>query len=197
MKKIILATTNQNKINEFKELLYKEKIEVISQKNLNIEKVVESAPTFIENALIKARHASKSGFPALADDSGLIIKMLNGKPGVYSSRFCGALSTDKSNIEKVLKEMSNFKMSERNAQLYCALAYVRFPEDPIPIVVEGSLNGVIAKFISKSKNGFGYDPIFFLINHNKMLSELTLKEKTRISHRSKAIKKMINKIIYS
>lgn len=197
MKKIILATTNQNKINELKELLYQEKIDAISQKNLNIKKVVESAPTFIENALIKARHASKAGFPALADDSGLIIKTLNGKPGVYSSRFCGELSTDTSNIEKVLKEMSNVKMSERNAQLYCALAYVRFPEDPIPIVVEGYLNGMIAKFVSKTTNGFGYDPIFFLVDYNKMLSEFTLKEKTQISHRSKAIKKMINKIICS
>lgn len=195
MKKIILATTNQNKINELKELLYKSKINAISQKDLYIKKIVESAPTFIENALIKARHASKFGLPALSDDSGLIIEALNGKPGIYSSRFCGKLSTDNNNIKKVLEKMSNFKMSERHAQLYCALAYVRFPEDPTPIIVEGFLKGTIAQFISKSKNGFGYDPIFFLVKYNKMLSELTLKEKIKISHRSKAIKKMIKKII--
>ncbi|MDQ1237280.1 MAG: RdgB/HAM1 family non-canonical purine NTP pyrophosphatase [Wigglesworthia glossinidia] len=195
MKKIILATTNQNKINELKEALYKAQINTVSQKNFKINNVFESAPTFIENALIKARNASKLGFPALADDSGLIIKALNGKPGVYSSRFCGELSTDRNNIEKVLQKMSKYNTSERHAKLYCVLAYVRFFNDPTPIIIESSLDGLISTFISKSTYGFGYDSIFFLPKQKKMLSELTLKEKIKISHRGKAIKKMINKLI--
>ncbi|KAI9575636.1 hypothetical protein GQX74_015768 [Glossina fuscipes] len=148
--KEIESTTNQNKINELKEALYKVQINTVSQKNFKINNVFESAPTFIENALIKARNASKLGFPALADDSGLIIKALNGKPGVYSSRFCGELSTDRNNIEKVLQKMSKYNISERHAKLYCVLAYVRFFNDPTPIIIESSLDGLISTFISKT-----------------------------------------------
>ncbi|BAC24224.1 yggV [Wigglesworthia glossinidia endosymbiont of Glossina brevipalpis] len=191
MKKIILATSNKNKIIEFKKILSELNINTISQKDLGICSIEENKSTFLENALIKARNASKYGFPALSDDSGLIIKTLNGEPGVYSSRFSGNQSNDIKNINMVLKKMLPFKKMDRQACMHCVLIYIRNPNDPIPIISSGTIYGKISNSISKINFGFGYDSIFFLPKKKKTISELTLEEKIKISHRGIAMKKMI------
>lgn len=186
MKKIILATSNSGKIAELRSLLYP--TECVPQSMLGIQDAEETGLSFIENALIKARHASRfSGEPALADDSGLVVPALNGQPGIYSARFAGKNASDADNIERLLQQLRLKHTSDRSAFFYCAIALVSHADDPTPMIATGTLNGIITEAPTGNK-GFGYDPIFYLPSHQCTLAELSTAEKNTISHRAQALK---------
>lgn len=181
---IILATSNPGKIKELRVLLAPR--ECTPQKELGISDADETGHTFIENALIKARHAScASGLPAIADDSGLVIPALNGAPGIYSSRFAGAGATDEDNIKKVLNQLPDSDVPIE-AYFYCVIVMLLHAEDPTPSIGTGTLMGEIVRD-PKGTHGFGYDPIFYVPQFECTLAELSQEKKHSISHRSSAL----------
>ncbi|MDX2347093.1 MAG: RdgB/HAM1 family non-canonical purine NTP pyrophosphatase [Legionella sp.] len=185
---IILATGNAGKIREFRALLSSK--HCIPQGDLNISDADETGSTFIENALLKARHASRiSNMPAIADDSGLVIPCLNGKPGIYSSRFAGDNATDQENIERVLYLLEKNANTPVDAFFYCAIALIQHADDPTPLFGTGRLMGQIIT-TPKGSDGFGYDPIFYLPEERCTLAELTPAKKNALSHRAQALKAM-------
>jgi len=192
--KIVLASNNPGKIQEIKALLVDLPIDLISQSELNISEIAETGTTFIENALIKARHASNvSGLPALADDSGLAIDALGGAPGVYSSRYAGKDATHLDCINKVLAELEGVPDNKRTARFYCAIAFVRNVDDPSPLVCEGVWPGTIMH-APRGTKGFGYDPIFYLPEYQCSAAELEPKFKNQISHRGQAMTEFRKKL---
>ena len=189
IKKIIFASSNKGKIKEVSEILSEFNIQVIPQSEFNIPDADETGLTFIENAILKARQCCKyTGLPAIADDSGLEIEFLNGEPGIYSARYAGEHSNSKKNIDKVLLKMNGIE--NRKAKFQCAIALLTHEKDPTPKIFTGSLNGNIIDEL-KGDNGFGYDPIF-TVDSNKTLAETSKEEKNKISHRAKALQKLIN-----
>lgn len=189
MKKIILATSNAGKIAELQALL--SPIECISQGALGIDDADETGLSFIENAIIKARHASRlSGEPALADDSGLVVPALNGQPGIYSARFAGIHASDATNINRLLELLQHTPADDRSAFFYCAIALVTHADDPTPIIATGTLHGYITEARAGDK-GFGYDPVFYLPSHQCTLAELPSAGKNIISHRAHALKQFL------
>lgn len=189
MDTLVLATNSKGKISELTALL--SPIHCIPQAQLHIPEVAETGLSFIENALIKARHASsQSTYPALGDDSGLVIDALDGRPGIYSARFAGDKASDAANMQKVLDHMRGVESEARQAYFYCAIALVRYPTDPTPILAFGRLDGVIIQ-TPQGQDGFGYDPIFFLPAYKKTLAELSAEEKNRISHRAIALRDLL------
>mgnify|MGYP000011024859 FL=1 len=192
MKKIILATSNLGKVRELNSML-KGHYNVVSQIDMKVEEVPETGASFIENALIKARNASsQSQLPALADDSGLVVDALNGKPGIYSARYAGENATDKDNIVKLLSSMDD--QEDRRASFWCAMVFVRYANDPEPIVVEKSWEGQILREL-KGQNGFGYDPIFFLPELNCTSAQLSAEEKNQQSHRGQALQEILKHLL--
>jgi XTP/dITP diphosphohydrolase len=189
MQKLILASNNASKVNEFQALLALLNFEVIPQGALGIPPAEEPYDTFIENALEKARHASSaSGHPAIADDSGLRVYALDGRPGVLSARYAGEQGNDAANNHKLITELNNIR--DRSAHFVCALVFVNSADDPEPLIVETSWHGVIVDE-PKGSNGFGYDPHFFLPELNMTAAELPLAQKNLISHRSHAVRDML------
>ena len=188
IKEVVLATKNQGKIKEFTELLSPVFGKVLSLREFNsLPEIVEDGETFGENALKKARVISKlTQKITLADDSGLEVDALGGRPGVFSSRYAGENAGDEENINKLLQELKG--AANRNARFVCCLALV-FP-DGKEITVEGRCEGVIVEE-PKGKGGFGYDPVFYLPELNKTMAELTLEEKNLLSHRSRAVNALI------
>jgi XTP/dITP diphosphohydrolase len=184
---IILATGNLGKIEEFRSLLSPQ--HCIPQRDLGIKDADETGSTFIENALLKARHASLiAKKPAIADDSGLVIPMLDGKPGIYSSRFAGEHATDQDNIKHVLNLLQTKSQHDTSpkAFFYCAIVLIQYADDPTPFFGTGSLEGHIVSN-PKGAHGFGYDPIFYLPEYGCTLAELSLSIKNTISHRARAL----------
>ena len=192
MKKIILATSNLGKVRELNSML-EGQYNVVSQIDMKVEEVPETGASFIENALIKARNASsQSQLPALADDSGLVVDALNGEPGIYSSRYAGENATDEDNIVKLLSRMDN--EDNRGASFWCAMVFVSYTSDPEPIIVEKSWEGQILREL-KGKNGFGYDPIFYLPELNCTSAQLSAEEKNRKSHRGQALQEILKHLL--
>lgn len=186
--KIILATNNAGKLQEIKALLQATNIELVSQADFNIPACDESGLTFIENAILKARHASKhSGLPAIADDSGLMVDALHDAPGVMSARFATPQTSDAANITKLLMELENIPLSQRTARFHCVAVYLRHANDPVPLIGQGIWEGQIA-MEPKGSGGFGYDPIFWVLTHKCTAAELPTLEKNRISHRGQALR---------
>jgi XTP/dITP diphosphohydrolase len=188
--KLVLASANPGKLREIGEMLAPLAV-VIPQQNLGISEVEEPHATFLENALAKARHASRaSALPALADDSGLCVAALGGEPGVHSAYYAGREGDreerDTRNNKKLLGELADL----RTAYYVCLLVLVRHPNDPRPLLAEGIWRGEIAR-APKGVNGFGYDPLFFLPNLGKTAAELDPAQKNRISHRGIALRKLI------
>jgi XTP/dITP diphosphohydrolase len=189
MKEIILATSNPGKIAELQQLLAP--ITCIPQQALNIKDAEEIGLSFIENAILKARHASQhSGQAALADDSGLVVSALQGEPGIYSARYAGPEASDAENIERLLHALEQTPSHQRQAFFYCAIALMSHANDPTPIVATGQLHGMITEQRS-GLNGFGYDPVFYLPSYQCTLAELSPLEKNKISHRAQALKQLI------
>jgi XTP/dITP diphosphohydrolase len=185
MKEIILATSNSGKIKELQSLLAP--IQCIPQNTLGLSSAEETGLSFIENALIKARHVSLlTGKPALADDSGLVVPALNGEPGIYSARYSGIDATDMSNIDLLLKNMDQLSGEQRQAFFYCAIALVHCATDPTPIIATGIFHGSIAAKAS-GDGGFGYDPIFYVNEYQCTAAQLPVNIKNTISHRAKAL----------
>ncbi|HEX2548541.1 MAG TPA: RdgB/HAM1 family non-canonical purine NTP pyrophosphatase [Gammaproteobacteria bacterium] len=192
--KIVLASSNKGKITEFKRIFSGLEIEVIPQSELHIKDVPETGLTFIENALIKARHASlQSGLPAISDDSGILVEALQNRPGIYSARFAGSHATGDENIQKLLNELKNISLEKRNAFFYCVLVFLSHPEDPTPIIAEGIWQGKILHE-TRGMKGFGYDPIFYDENEKCSAAELDLNKKNQISHRGKALAALLKKM---
>ncbi len=194
MRKIILATCNLGKVAEFQELLAPLNFEVIPQTLLKIAAIEETGLTFVENALLKARHAAlQSGLPAIADDSGLVVDALNGAPGLYSARYAGENVSAEAHIEKLLSAMKNVPNAQRTAHYCCALVYLSHPNNPEPIFAEGKWHGKILQ-TPQGKGGFGYDPIFYVPTENYSAAELPSELKHRISHRGQAMQVLSQKL---
>lgn len=192
--KIIFASNNLGKINELQHLLAGTDLEIIPQKKLSVPDISETGTTFVENALLKARHAcQQTGLPAIADDSGLIVNALKGAPGIYSARYAGEKANSKDNINKLLNEMRQSPESNRDAYFYCVLVMMMHEHDPTPLICEGAWQGVILT-APRGDNGFGYDPIFFDRDEGVTAAELPLFKKNQISHRAKAMTLLVEKI---
>jgi XTP/dITP diphosphohydrolase len=188
MKKIILASSNKGKIREIRESLQDLPIELISQTQFEIKDAEETGLTFVENAILKARHAAvESGLPALADDSGLCVEALAGRPGVYSARYAGPNGRDADLIEKLLREMQ--KVSNRKATFHCVLVLLQHPQDPTPLVCHGIWHGEILE-AGQGQQGFGYDPVFYVPDYKCSAAELPSSLKNEISHRGMAMKQL-------
>lgn len=193
----VLASNNAGKLKEFKELLEPFAIDIEPQKSFNVDDAIEDGLSFIENAIIKARHASKlTGRPALADDSGLEVDALNGEPGIYSARYAsmgGGEKSDIANLEKVLQAMTGVEEADRVARFHCVLAFVRHATDPTPIIIQGTWEGRILE-APRGVNGFGYDPIFWVESHQCSSAELPKDVKNQLSHRGRAVRQFIQKM---
>ena len=194
MKKLVLASRNQGKLADFALLLATLNIELISVADFTDEEVEETGVTFIENALLKARYASRvSGLPALADDSGLVVAALDGAPGIYSARYAGAGAADNANNLKLLANMTHLTAEQREAHFHCSLVLVMSADDPAPLVGEGRWQGVIAAQETGIR-GFGYDPLFIPVDAIQSVAELTAEEKNRRSHRGLAMQGLLPKL---
>lgn len=187
MQKVVLATGNPGKVRELADLLSAFGLDIVAQTELGVESAEETGLTFIENAILKARHAAQiTGLPAIADDSGLAVDALGGAPGIYSARYAGEEASDQQNLEKLLAAMENVPDDQRQAQFHCVLVYLRHAEDPTPLVFHGSWEGEITR-ASVGFGGFGYDPIFAVPALGKTAAELSKAEKGAVSHRGKAL----------
>jgi XTP/dITP diphosphohydrolase len=190
LKKLVIASNNQGKLREINTLLEPLAIEAVPQCDFNAGEVDEPYATFVENALAKARHASRcSGLPALADDSGICVSALGGAPGVASARYAGEPKSDARNNLKLIEALEN--QSDRRAYYYCVIVLVRHADDPQPIIVDGSWHGEIVDQ-PRGEGGFGYDPYFFVPEFGKTSAELTAAQKNRISHRGQALAHLVD-----
>ena len=189
--KIILASGNPAKLRELAALLAPLGLELIAQGALGIDSAAESGSTFLENALLKARHAARvSGLPALADDSGIEVDALGGRPGVCSARFAGEGASDEDNLQKLLAELHDVPPPFRQARYHCVIALVRRSDDPEPIVAQGTWEGEIARE-PRGGGGFGYDPIFLPSGSHHTAAELEAAEKNTVSHRAQALRRLV------
>jgi XTP/dITP diphosphohydrolase len=194
MQKIVLASSNQGKLREIQQVLAHLDMQLLPQSEFDVEDADETGLTFVENAIIKARHAAAiSGLPALADDSGLEVDALQGRPGIYSSRFAGDKATDGDNIQKLLSDMEGIESPQRSARFRCVLVYLRHAEDPSPIIAEGSWEGFILEE-QRGHNGFGYDPVFYIPEHQRTAAELEAEIKNQHSHRARALVQLVERM---
>jgi XTP/dITP diphosphohydrolase len=192
MQKLVIASNNPGKLREIGAILAPLGFEVFPQSAFNIPEAEEPYCTFIENCLAKARHASlHSGLPALADDSGICVEALNGAPGVYSARFAGEPKSDARNNQKLIELLQGH--ADRRAHYYCVIVLVRWPEDPQPLIAEGSWHGEIID-VPRGTGGFGYDPHFLVPELGQTGAELPMELKNRISHRGKALAALVERL---
>jgi len=186
--KIVLASGNPGKIREIQALLAEHPI--VPQSDFSISDAEETGTTFVENAIIKARHAAQhSGLPAIADDSGLVVDALDGAPGVYSARYAGPGSSDLDNLQKLLRELEGVPEAQRSARFICVLAFMKHGADPTPVIAQGVWEGRILTRPAGS-NGFGYDPVFWVPTHQCASAELAPEVKNALSHRGQALRNL-------
>ena len=190
-KRIVLASNNPGKLREFNALLGGIDIEVVPQSDYGVPEAEETGQTFVENALLKARHASRlTDLPALADDSGLEVDALNGAPGIYSARFAGKGASDEQNLVKLLADLEGLPEDQRSARFQCLLVYLRHELDPTPLICQGTWEGRILT-APRGKNGFGYDPVFYVASHGCSSAELPAEVKNTLSHRGQALRALL------
>lgn len=190
MQKIVLASGNKGKVREFNQLLAGSGFEVIPQTELGVEEVEETGLTFVENAILKARAAAEqTGLPAIADDSGLEVDFLKGVPGIYSARYAGVGASDQDNIDKLMIALDGVAEAERTARFQCLMVFMRHASDPTPIICNGTWEGSITT-AQQGDNGFGYDPVFWVAEHQCTSAELGSEQKNSMSHRGKALQQM-------
>jgi len=193
-RRLVLASGNAGKLRELSAMLQPLGWTVSPQGDWSVEEAVEDGLSFIENALIKARHAARlTGLPSLGDDSGLVVDALDGRPGIYSSRYAGDAADDHANNSKLLAELSGVPAARRGAHFYCAMALVRHAQDPAPLLATGEWRGRILTAPTGS-GGFGYDPLFRVPEHGCSAAELPAAVKNRISHRGKALVQLLRQI---
>ncbi|MCP5162362.1 MAG: RdgB/HAM1 family non-canonical purine NTP pyrophosphatase [Hahellaceae bacterium] len=188
---IVLASSNKGKISELNALLDSVGLKVVPQSEFAISDADEAGLTFVENALIKARHASReSGLPAIADDSGLEVDALQGAPGIYSARYAGRPTSDERNNEKLLNDLSEISEPHRTARYHCVLVYLQHAEDPTPLICHGVWEGEILTR-PQGNGGFGYDPLFWVASEQCSAAELSPDRKNALSHRGHALQKLL------
>ncbi|AZM97867.1 RdgB/HAM1 family non-canonical purine NTP pyrophosphatase [Vreelandella venusta] len=188
---LVLASGNVGKLKEFNQLLTPLGLDVRAQSEFGVGDVEETGLTFVENALLKAREASRiSGLPALADDSGLEVDALHGAPGIYSARYAGEPKSDERNNEKLLTSLSSYAEGQRSGRYWCVLVYLRHAEDPVPVIVQRSWEGEILAH-PRGNGGFGYDPLFWLPDQGMSVAELSSETKNRLSHRGRALQGLV------
>lgn len=193
MQRIVLASGNEGKLVELQAILSEKQIELVPQSEFSISEANETGLSFVENAIIKARHAcSKTGLPAIADDSGIEVDALNGEPGIYSARYAGVSGpeADAENNAKLLTELEQVAEQDRTARFQCAIVYLRHEKDPMPLICQGTWEGRIL-FSAVGANGFGYDPLFYVPTHNCASAELDPILKNSISHRGQALTQLM------
>ena len=195
MNKIVLASGNKGKLNEFSQLFAKHHVSVHPQSEFNVPDVPETGTTFIENAIIKARHAAKlTGLPAIADDSGLVVDALHGAPGIYSARYAGEHGNDTANCDKLLSELGKLgNAASRKAKFLCVLVFMQHENDPTPIISQGEWHGEITESAS-GDGGFGYDPIFYVPSQQATAAMLDKSIKNSISHRGQALAQLMQQL---
>lgn len=188
--KIIFASGNAHKINEVRTIFAKElpAIELLAQRDCGVSaETAETGATFVENAILKARHAALiTGLPVMADDSGLCVDALGGRPGINSARYAGEKADGGQNIAKLLAEMQPISPEKRTARFHSVIVYLRHVADPLPIICQGTWEGMILT-ASRGKSAFGYEPIFFLPENNQTVAEMSLAQKNTLSHRARAV----------
>jgi XTP/dITP diphosphohydrolase len=192
--RVVLATANPGKLREFHALLAPLGFEVLPQSPFTSKSAAETGPTFIENAILKARHAARAaGLPAIADDSGIEVDVLHGAPGVYSARYAGEGASDGANLHKLREQLRDIPQTQRAARYHCALAYLRWDADPSPLLAQASWEGRIIDE-PRGAGGFGYDPIFEVAGRGLTAAELSAEEKNRLSHRGKALRVLVDQL---
>lgn len=193
--KLVLASSNPGKLAELRDLLGDTDIELVAQSDLGVEDAEETATTFVENALLKARHAAAiTGLPALADDSGICVDALGGAPGLYSARYSGVHGDAQANIDKLLAALHGEPAARRTAHFYAVIVMLRHAGDPQPIIAEGVWPGVILEQ-RRGEGGFGYDPVFFDPQTGQSAAELEAGVKNRMSHRGRALAALREKLL--
>lgn len=186
--RVVLASGNAGKLREFSRLLVELGMELVPQSEFGLAEAVEDGLSFVENALIKARHASAgSGLPALADDSGIAVDHLDGAPGIRSARFAGEGASDAENLRLLLDRLDGVPASRRGAAFHCVLVMVRCADDPVPIIAEGVWRGQVLES-ARGVGGFGYDPVFLVPSLGLTAAELSPARKNRLSHRGRAVR---------
>lgn len=189
--KLVLASGNQGKIAELQSILSPLNIEVLAQSRFGTPEADETGLSFVENAIIKARNAAEhSGWASVADDSGLEVDCIQGAPGIYSARYSGENATDETNNRKLLYELRGIPAGKRTARFHCALALFRFPNDPAPLIVHDTWEGLILEE-PRGENGFGYDPLFYIPELDCTSAELAKDKKNQLSHRGKAMQQLL------
>jgi len=192
--KIVLAKSNAGKIKELQQMLAGLHVQVVPQRELDIDDIEETGLCFVENAILKARHAASiSGMPAIADDSGLEVDLLQGAPGIFSARFSGEDASDRDNNQKLLDLLGDAPLHQRTARYQCVIVFMRHANDPTPIICQGSWEGYIA-FTEKGDGGFGYDPLFYVQDLNCHAAEIDKQQKNLISHRGIAMRELLKKL---
>lgn len=195
VQKVVLASGNAGKLRELHTLLSDLDIELVSQRELGVSDAEETGLTFVENALLKARHAcAATGLPAIADDSGIEVDALNGEPGIYSARFAGVSGesrevADAANNALLLEKLSAYKGSERSARFQCVIVYLRHAADPTPLICQGTWEGQILESAAGT-HGFGYDPLFYVPTHDCASAALSPEIKNALSHRGQALEQL-------
>lgn len=189
--RIVLATSNPGKLKELQALLAPLALEVLPLGNFTTVAADETGLSFVENALLKARHAaSAAGLPAIADDSGLEVDALQGAPGIYSARYAGEDASDLDNLNKLVAAMRGLPAFQRSARYRCALAFMRWDRDPAPLICQASWEGRIIDE-PRGSGGFGYDPVFELVERGLTVAQLPLEEKNHLSHRGRALQELV------
>ena len=185
---IVLASNNQGKIREIQALL--PDYSIIPQAEFIQSEAEEAGVTFVENALLKARHAAQhSHLPVLADDSGLAVDALSGAPGIFSARYAGIGASDQDNVNKLLMELNGVPLEERTARFICVMVLIEHANDPVPVIAQGTWEGRIL-FHPTGANGFGYDPVFWMPEHDCSSAELSAEVKNSLSHRGQALRQL-------
>jgi len=193
MSKVVLASGNAGKLRELRAILERKDVELVPQSEFSVSDADETGLSFIENALIKARHAAlATGLPAIADDSGIEVDALNGEPGIYSARYAGSHgpAADRENNAKLLRELEGVEEARRGARFQCVIAYLRHAKDPMPLICQGTWEGRIL-FSEEGENGFGYDPLFYVPSHGCASAQLDAETKNEISHRGQALRQLL------
>lgn len=187
-KTIVLASYNPGKLRELSHLLATCQLEIVPQSQFQVPEVAETGLSFVENAIIKARHAAQyTGLPAIADDSGIEVDALAGQPGIYSARFAGEKATDEANNQLLLEKLIAVRDHERTARYHCAIVYMRHANDPVPLICQGNWKGSILRE-PRGEHGFGYDPLFYVPTHHCSSAQLPPDIKNKISHRGQALR---------
>jgi XTP/dITP diphosphohydrolase len=192
-RKVVLASSNKGKLKELQNILAAKDINLIPQSEFNVSDADETGLSFVENAIIKARHACEAtGLPSIADDSGIEVDALNGRPGIYSARYSGKIGAeaDPANNVRLLQELADIPEAERTARFQCVIVYLRHAQDPMPLICQGTWEGRIL-FEEQGINGFGYDPLFYVPTHQCASAELAADVKNAISHRGQALQRLL------